>query len=103
MTNEKKNKVPAMTLRFDDHYLLKAIDYAACLSNQSRTRFILSAAQEKTLKIIKTKSGTGAETETMFISPDEYEKVINSLEKPKKLLKKSAKTAKMFSENNIKN
>ena len=87
-----------MTLRFTDPYVIKAIDYAAQLSNQTRTGFLLSAAQERAEEIIRTKSGIRSEIEPMIISPEAYKKVIYRLDHPKKAAKRLTKAMRDYSE-----
>ena len=97
MAQPKEAKVQAMTLRFTDPYVIKTIDYAARLSNQTRTGFLLTAAQEKAEKIIKIKSGIRSEIETMLISPEAYEKIIDRLDHPQKPAKKLVKAMRSYS------
>ena len=98
MAQAKQVKVPAMTLRFTDPYVMKAIDYAACLSNQTRTGFLLTAAQEKAEEIIKMKSGVRSEIESMLVSTQAYEKVLHRLAHPKKPAKRLVKAMRDYSE-----
>ena len=97
MAQVKEIKVQAMTLRFTDPYLIKAIDYAAHLSNQTRTGFLLTAAQEKAEEIIKLKTGVRSEIESIVLSPQAYEKVINRLANPRKPAKKLTKAMRDYS------
>jgi len=98
MAQVKQVRGAAMTLRFTDPYVIKAIDYAAYLSNQTRTGFLLAAAQEKAEQVIKIKAETRSEIEPMLISPQAYEKVINRLSNPKKPTKKLVKAMFDYSE-----
>ena len=98
MAQVKKTKAPAMTLRFTDPYVIQAIDYAAHLSNQTRTGFLLAAAQEKAEKIIKMKSSIRSEIESILISPEAYEKIISRLEHPKRPAKRLVEATKAYSE-----
>ena len=103
MALAKNEKVPAMTLRFSDPYVIKAIDYAARLSNQTRTGFLLSAAQEKAEEIIKLKTGIRSEIESMIISPQAYEKIMHRLAHQKKPVKRLTKAMRDYSAWNKKN
>ena len=98
MAQIKNTKVPAMTLRFTDPYVIQTIDYAAHLSNQTRTGFLLAAAQEKAEKVIKMKFSIRSEIEPMLISPQAYEKVIYRLDHPKKPAKRLVKAMNAYSE-----
>jgi len=98
MAQAKVTKVPAMTLRFTDPYVMQTIDHAARLSNQTRTGFLLSAAQEKAERIIKMKSSIRLEIESMLISPEAYEKVMNRLDHPKKPAKRLVEAMNAYSE-----
>ena len=98
MAQTKETKAPAMTLRFTDPYVIQAIDYAARLSNQTRTGFLLAAAQEKAERIIKMKSSIRLEIESMLISPEAYEKVMNRLDHPKKPAKRLVEAMNAYSE-----
>ena len=97
MAQIKENKVPAMTLRFTDPYVIQAIDYAARLSNQTRSGFLLAAAQEKAERVIKMKSSIRSEIESMLISPEAYEKVMHRLKHPRKPSSKLVKAMKSYS------
>jgi len=103
MAQTRQEKVPAMTLRFTDPYVIKAIDYAAQLSNQTRTGFLLTAAQEKAEKIIKMKSEIRSEIEPLLISPQAYEKVMDRLVHPQKPAKRLVKAMRDYSEWSKKN
>jgi uncharacterized protein (DUF1778 family) len=95
--------IVAMTLRFTDPYVIKVIDHAAFLSNQTRTGFLLAAAQEKAEEIIRNKSNVRSEIETMLVSPEAYEKVIEKLANPQKPTKKLVKAMKDYIEWSTKN
>jgi len=99
----KEAKVQAMTLRFTDPYVIKTIDYAAHLSNQTRSGFLLTAAQERAEEIIRMKSSIRSEIESMIISPESYSKVIHRLNNPKKPAKRLTKAMRDYSEWNKKN
>jgi uncharacterized protein (DUF1778 family) len=103
MPRAKQVKVTAMTLRFTDPYSIRVIDHAAFLSNQTRSGFLLSAAQEKAEEIIRNKSNIRTEIESMIISPEAYEKVINRLENPKKPTKRLVKAMKDYTDWSKKN
>jgi uncharacterized protein (DUF1778 family) len=96
MPRAKQVKMTAMTLRFTDPYIIRVIDHAAFLSNQTRTGFLLAAAQEKAEEIIMNKSNIRSEVETMLISSEAYEKVINRLEHPQKPTKRMVKAMKDY-------
>ena len=97
MAQTKEVKAQAMTLRFTDPYVIKAIDYAARLSNQTRTGFLLTAAQEKAEKVIKMKSGIRSEIETMLVSPEAYERILHRLDHPKKPKKRLSEAMRTYS------
>jgi uncharacterized protein (DUF1778 family) len=103
MPQAKQVKIPAMTLRFTDPYVIRVIDHAAFLSNQTRTGFLLTAAQEKAEEIIRNKSNIRSEIETMLVSPKAYKKVIDRLEHPKKPTKKLVKAMNNYSKWSKKN
>jgi uncharacterized protein (DUF1778 family) len=77
-------QVKSMTLRIPDPYVLDVIDNAARISSQTRTGFLILAAQEKAEQIIKSKSAIRAEIENMLISPKAYERVMDRIANPKK-------------------
>lgn len=96
MTQTKETQVTAMTLRFTDPYVIRAIDHAAYLSNQTRTGFLLAAAQEKAEKVIRASSATRSEIESLIVSPNAYIKVMDRLDHPKKPAKKLVKAMKDY-------
>jgi len=99
----KEINVTAMTLRFTDPYVIKIIDHAACLSNQTRTGFLLTAAQEKAEKVIRDSSEIRSEIEPLLISSKAYEKIMDRLDHPKKPAKKLVKAMKDYKKWNKKN
>jgi uncharacterized protein (DUF1778 family) len=96
MQNAREVKTSAMTLRFTDPYVIKIIDHAAKLLNQTRTGFLISAAQEKAEQIIKTKSAARAEVERIILSPEASIKVANRLLHPKKPSKYLVEAVKRY-------
>jgi uncharacterized protein (DUF1778 family) len=96
MPKTKQARIPAMTLRFTDPYVIRVIDHAAFLSNQTRTGFLLAAAQEKAEEIIKNKSNIRSEIETMLVSPEAYEKVKERLNNPQKPTKRMVEAMKHY-------
>ena len=98
MQRTSEVKTPAMTLRFTDPYVIKVIDHAARLLNQTRSGFLLLAAQEKAEQIIKTKSAARAEVESIILSPEASIKVANRLLHPKKPTKYLTEAAKRYNE-----
>ena len=103
MAQANEINVIAMTLRFTDPYVVRVIDHAAYLSNQTRTGFLLTAAQEKAEKVIRDSSEIRSEIEPLLISPEAYEKVIDRLDHPKKPIKKLVKAMKDYKDWSKKN
>lgn len=103
MAQTREVEITAMTLRFTDPYVIRAIDHAAQLCNQTRTGFLLSAAQEKAEKIIRDSSETRSEIEPLLISRQAYENVMDRLDRPKKPAKRLVKAMKDYSEWSKKN
>ena len=85
-----------MTLRSTDPYVIRAIDHTAFLSNQTRTGFLLTAAQEKAEKVIRDSSEIRSEIEPLLISPKAYEKVMDRLDRPKEPKKKLVKAMRDY-------
>ena len=98
MQRTREVKTPAMTLRFTDPYVIKVIDHAARLVNQTRSGFLISAAQEKAEQIIKVKSTTRAEMESIILSPEASVKVAERLSRPKKPTKHLIEAVKRYNE-----
>ena len=96
MAQTSEINVTAMTLRFTDPYVIRAIDHAAYLSNQTRTGFLLTAAQEKAEKVIRESAGTRSEIEPLLISPKAYKKIMDRLDHPKKPESKLSKAMKDY-------
>ena len=97
------NEITAMTLRFTDPYVIRAIDHAAYLCNQTRTGFLLTAAQEKAEKVIRNSSEVRSEIEPFLISSKAYKKVMDRLDHPKKPTKKLSKAMKDYKDWSKKN
>jgi len=98
MQHASKVKTTAMTLRFTDPYVIKVIDRAARLVNQTRSGFLLSAAQEKAEQIIKTKSAARAEVESIILSPEASIKVAERLLHPRKPAKHLIEAAQRYND-----
>jgi uncharacterized protein (DUF1778 family) len=96
MSRISEVKTSAMTLRFTDPYVVKVIDHAARLLNQTRSGFLISAAQEKAEQIIKVKSADRAEVESIILSPEASIKVANRLLNPKKPTKHLVEATKRY-------
>jgi uncharacterized protein (DUF1778 family) len=98
MPRTSEIKTSAMTLRFSDPYAIKVIDHAARLLNQTRSGFLILAAQEKAEQIIKIKSTVRAEVESIILSPEASIKVANRLLRPKKPTKYLIEATKRYND-----
>jgi uncharacterized protein (DUF1778 family) len=98
MPRTSTSKTSAMTLRFTDPYVIKVIDHAARLSNQTRSGFLISAAQEKAEHIVKEKSAARAEVENILLSPEASIKVATRLLHPQKPTKYLIEAAKRYND-----
>ncbi|MDR1971409.1 MAG: DUF1778 domain-containing protein [Treponema sp.] len=84
MASIEKGPQYATTIRFDDEYTRRVIDKAAELLNQTRTGFLLSVAREKAEAVIKERSQTKSEIETLLLSPQASLDIAKALENPPK-------------------
>jgi uncharacterized protein (DUF1778 family) len=79
-----ETKKMTTTIRFNDEYTRQVIDKAAALLNQTRTGFLLSAAREYAEAVIRKRTQTMQEIETLILSPEASLDVARTLENPPK-------------------
>ena len=92
---EKAPQYITTTIRFDE-YTRQVVDKAASLLNQSRTSFLLSIAREHAEAVIKERTETMREMETLVLSPKASLDVVSTLEKPPRPNKAARKAMQTY-------
>ena len=68
------------TIRFNDDYTRRVVDQAASLLNLSRTSYIMSVLRDRSEEVIRERTKTMQEIETLLVSPRAYADILETVE-----------------------
>ena len=90
------------TIRFNDDYTRRVIDEAASLLNLSRTSYIMSVLRDKSEEVIRERTKTMQEIETLLVSPRAYADILETVENPPEPNQAAVNAMRKFKESGIK-
>ena len=89
------------TIRFNDDYTRRVVDQAASLLNLSRTSYILSVLRDRSEEVIRERTKTMQEIETLLVSPRAYADILETVENPPEPNPSAVKAMRKFKESGI--
>ena len=89
------------TIRFNDDYTRRIVDQAASLLNLSRTSYIMSVLRDRSEEVIKERTKTMQEIETLLVSPRAYADILETVESPPEPSQAAVKAMREFKESDI--
>jgi uncharacterized protein (DUF1778 family) len=102
MLANQKNQPNATTIRFSDDYTRRVVDQAANLLNLSRTSYIMTVLRDRSEEVIRERTKTMREIETMLVSPNAYAEILEAVENSPEPNQSLRDTMKEFEESGIK-
>ena len=90
------------TIRFSDDYTRRVVDQAATLLNLSRTSYIMSVLRDRSEEVIRERTKTMQEIETLLVSPRAYEDIQETVENPPEPNQAAVRAMRKFKKSGIK-
>jgi uncharacterized protein (DUF1778 family) len=90
------------TIRFNDDYTRRIVDQAASLLNLSRTSYIMSVLRDRSEEIIKERTKTMQEIESLLVTPRAYTDILETVENPPELSQAAVEAMQKFKGSSIK-
>ena len=89
------------TIRFNDDYTRRVVDQAASLLNLSRTSYIMSVLRDRSEEVIRERTKTIQEIETLLVSPRAYTDILETVENPPEPSQETIKAMRKFKESGV--
>ena len=90
------------TIRFNDDYTRRVVDQAASLLNLSRTSYIMSVLRDRSEEIIRERTKTMQEIETLLVSPRAYADILETVDNPPEPNQTAINAMRKFKESDAK-